>query len=246
MAEQTNQAQRREDSRVLARRAIQVQRGAARAAVLGVNDGLVSTLCLVLAVAGAGGSQSAVQLAGFAGLLAGAISMAAGEWISVRSQVELFQGVLQDLKKMIVHDRTLLVDQVSESFESNGIHKTTAQKAAKELGADDQHLHEVYASRVMGINPDELGSPWTAAGSSFLLFTLGSVVALWPWFVMDGVMAVAVSIISTAAGGLATGGYVAYSSGKSLSYGAVRQFLIVMFAAGVTYGIGYLFGVSVA
>lgn len=83
---------RKKDSEILARRALQVQRGAARASVLGVNDGLVSTLCLVLAVAGAGAASQSVLLAGFAGLIAGAVSMAAGEWVSVRAQVELFGG----------------------------------------------------------------------------------------------------------------------------------------------------------
>lgn len=232
-------------SALLAKRTMQIQQGGARAAVLGVNDGLVSTLSIVLAVAGAGGGQTAVQLAGFAGLLAGAVSMAAGEWISVKSQVELLEGVLSDLKKLIKDDRALLTDQLAARFHKNGITQQTARAAANDLGGDDEHLHEVYATRVMGMNTEELGSPWAAAASSFMLFIVGSVVALLPWFVFSGTTAIVTSIISTGIGGLATGAYVAYSSGKSQVYGALRQLLIVIFAAAVTYGVGYVFGVSI-
>src|SRR5690348_2300157 len=108
------------DSEVLAKRALQVQRGAARAAVLGVNDGLVSVLCIILAVAGAGAAAHNVLLAGFAGLLAGAVSMAAGEWISVQGQVELFGGILKDIKKLAVEDRPLLIEQVAKSLSDTG------------------------------------------------------------------------------------------------------------------------------
>src|SRR5882757_3762082 len=94
-----------EDSQLLAKRSLQVQRGAARAAVLGVNDGLVSVLCIVLAVAGAGAASHNVLLAGFAGLIAGAVSMAAGEWISVKAQVELFNGILKDIRNLIKEDK---------------------------------------------------------------------------------------------------------------------------------------------
>lgn len=238
--------QRAADSATLERRSLQVQRGGARAAVLGVNDGLVSTLAIVLAVAGAGASQEAVQLAGFAGLIAGAVSMAAGEWISVRSQVELFQGILSDLKSVVVRDKELLVEKLKQTFVSTGFSEPSAQKAVVDLAKDEAHLHEAYASRVMGMNTDELGSPWVAAGSSFLLFTAGALVALLPWFLLSGQSAIWGSLISTSIGGLVSGGYVAYSSGNNIPYGAVRQFLIVMLAAGVTYGVGYLFGVNIA
>ena len=117
MATKSIDVQRQHDSAVLAARAQQVQRGAARAAVLGVNDGLVSTLCLVLAVGAAGAPPSAVLLAGLAGLIAGAISMAAGEWISVQSQVDLFHGVLGDLKSMIKKDKALLEDNLTAHLE---------------------------------------------------------------------------------------------------------------------------------
>lgn len=238
-------SKKQKDSELLARRALQVQRGAARAAVLGVNDGLVSVLCIVLAVAGAGAASHDVLLAGFAGLLAGAVSMAAGEWISVQSQVELFRGILKDLTKLIKTDRELLIEQVAEKLGENGHSDKTARAAAAEIGRDDTHLANVHASQVLGFNPDELGSPWVAAGSSFALFTLGALAPLLPWVFVGAPLAVWLSIIFTALASLVVGGYVGRTSGSGEAYGAIRQFLIVIFAAIVTYGVGYLFGVAV-
>jgi VIT1/CCC1 family predicted Fe2+/Mn2+ transporter len=236
---------RKKDSEILARRAQQVQRGAARASVLGVNDGLVSTLCIVLAVAGAGASTGSVLLAGFAGLIAGAVSMAAGEWISVKAQVELFGGVIKDVKKLAESDRNLLVEQVAASLSQTGHSESTAHTAAHEIAANGKHLTDVYTRQVIGFNPDELGSPWTAAISSFVLFTVGALAPLAPWFFSGGTVAVWLSIIFTAVGGLVVGGYISYSSGNSVVRGALRQFAIILLASAVTYGIGYLFGVSV-
>ena len=233
------------DSELLAKRALQIQRGAARAAVLGVNDGLVSVLCIVLAVAGAGASTHNVLLAGFAGLIAGAVSMAAGEWISVKAQVELFDGILKDIRKLIHRDRKLLVDQVSGSLSDSGHGDKTAATAAEEIAQNDHHLTQVYARQVMGFNPDELGSPWVAAGSSFVLFTLGALAPLLPWFFADGMLAIWLSVLFTALGGLVVGGYISYSSGRGVLPGAIRQLGIIIFASAITYGVGYIFGVSV-
>ncbi|MGI9027232.1 MAG: VIT1/CCC1 transporter family protein [Candidatus Saccharimonadales bacterium] len=234
-----------QDSALLAKRALQIQRGAARAAVLGVNDGLVSTLCIVLGVAAASGSQHTVLIAGFAGLVAGAISMAAGEWISVTSQVDLFKGVLGDLRHMVKHDRELLSKQLQDDFENSGLDPKTAKVAATEIARDDEHLSAEYARNVMGINPEELGSPWVAAFSSFALFTIGSLVALAPWFFTASGKAIALSIIFTSIGGLLVGGYVSRTSGKSIPNGAIRQLFIIAVASVVTYGVGYLFGTVV-
>lgn len=235
---------RTRDSEILAKRSLQVQRGGARAAVLGVNDGLVSTLSLVLTIAGAGASQRSILLAGVAGLIAGSISMAAGEWISVRSQVDLFKGVLRDVKQMIKADRQLLSDQLQANLIETGIEKATAAAAVSEINRTDEHLFELYASRVMGINPEELGSPWTAAISSFLLFTAGSLVPLIPWILGAGVNAIIASTALTALASLGVGAYIGISSGSGASRGGVRQLLIVVAAAIVTYGVGYLFGTT--
>ena len=236
---------RERDSRILARRAAQVQRGGARAAVLGVNDGLVSTLCIVLGMAAAGQGQQAVLLAGLAGLVAGSISMAAGEWISVKSQVELFEGILADLKKMIKKDKALLDETLAAHLVDDGYAPKTAATATKELSKDTDRYFVTYAEQVIGLNPDELGSPWVAAGSSFALFTLGALAPLAPWFFVEGTTGMIWSVFLTALGSLVAGGYVAVSSGRSVAYGATRQLIIVILAAAVTYGVGRLFGVIV-
>lgn len=241
----TTETIRQQDSQILALRAAQVQRGGARAAVLGVNDGLVSTLCIVLGVAAAGADQSAVLLAGLAGLIAGAISMAAGEWISVQSQVDLFEGILSDLKKMIKNDKKLLEDNLTAHLRSDGYEAKTAVKATMELASDKKRFFNTYSSQVIGLNPDELGSPWVAAGSSFALFTAGALAPLSPWFFASGGTAMIWSVALTAIGGLAAGGYVAFSSGKSKAFGATRQLFIVLLASIVTYGVGVLFGTFV-
>lgn len=241
----SREEQMRLDSELMAKRAIQIHRGGARAAVLGVNDGLVSTLCIVLAVAAAQDSAKAVLIAGLAGLIAGAISMAAGEWISIKSQVDLFKGVLDDLNRMVREDREFLTSQLQEDFQNSGLDKKTAKVAAEEISRDDEHLSNEYARNVMGINPDELGSPWIAAFSSFALFTLGSLVALAPWFFIEGNAAGATSVVFTALGGLLVGGYVSYTGGSSILRGSVRQLFIIVLASVVTYGVGHLFGVAV-
>lgn len=230
---------------VLTARATQVQRGGARAAVLGVNDGLVSTLCIVIGVAATGAEARVVLTAGFAGLLAGAISMAAGEWISVKAQVELFQGVLKDIRQAIKSSRAQLVQDLAEKFKSNGIDDKTAKHAADDVALNDKTLLSMYSTQVIGINEDELGSPWVAAISSFLLFTAGSIPPLLPWILgMHDLPGIALAISLTSIGSLFVGGYTAKSSGKSIWYGAVRQLLIVIFASVVTYGIGHIFGVA--
>lgn len=230
---------------ILAAQSLQVQRGGARAAVLGVNDGLVSVLCIVLAVAGAGASSKSVLLAGFAGLVAGAVSMAAGEWISVKAQVQLFTGILREIKEHINTDRNALVAQVEDSLFKDGHTAMTASKAAKEIAASDHHLISVYARQVMGFNPRELGSPWLAAISSFALFTLGALAPLAPWMVTSGSTAIWSSIVLTGLGGLIVGGYISISSGENVVWGALRQLGIIVLASVVTYGVGYIFGVSV-
>ncbi len=234
-------------SAMLARRAAQVQRGSARAAVLGVNDGLVSILCIVVAVAAAGADAKAVLIAGFAGALAGAISMAAGEWISVKAQVELFENVLSDLRKIVKADKALLETNLTKNFEEHGMDEKTAKHAVADVAKSDKEFVSMYSSQVVGLNEDELGSPWVAAGSSFVLFWLGSIPPLLPWVIgwhnTEGIL---LAVTLTAIGSLFVGGYTARSSGKSMLHGALRQLVIVVFASAVTYGVGVVFGVAVS
>ena len=140
-----------DDAMALEARINQVVRGAARAAVLGVNDGLVSNVCLILAVAGAEASRSAVRLAGFASLIAGALSMAAGEWISVRSQVELFEGILGRLRGLVRRDPELILDQLTDRLEAAGIARDTAQRASTELPLDEPRFLRFCANTLFGL-----------------------------------------------------------------------------------------------
>lgn len=171
--------------------------------------------------------------------------MAAGEWISVTSQVELFNGVLDDLKRLVGSDRDLLVRELEADFKKSGVTDKTARAVATDIARSDKHLYNEFATNVIEINPKELGSPWTAAFSSFFLFTVGALAALIPWFFIHGTNAIALSIFLTALGGLAVGGYVARSSGNNLTRGALRQLMIIILAAVVTYGVGRLFGTAV-
>ena len=234
-------------SAMLAKRAAQVQRGSARAAVLGVNDGLVSILCLVVGVAAAGADARVVLIAGFAGALAGAISMSAGEWISVKAQVELFQNVLYDLKNIVNNDKKLLEQNLAKNFVEHGIDKKTAEHAVADVSSSNREFISMYSSQVIGINEDELGSPWVAAISSFVLFWLGSIPPLLPWIIgWNNTEGIVLAVALTGIASLFVGGYTAKSSGKNLFHGAIRQLLIVVFAAIVTYGVGVIFGVAIS
>jgi VIT1/CCC1 family predicted Fe2+/Mn2+ transporter len=217
------------DAAALAARVAQVARGAARAAVLGVNDGLVTNVCLILAVAGANGSRANVRLAGFASLIAGSFSMAAGEWVSVRSQAELFAGLLDQLRQLVGRNPRLVLDELSTHLEAAGFGRETARTA----------------TTLFGINPDELGSPITAALSSLSWFAIGALVPLLPWFFLGGAPATWISVGLTGAASVAVGAVVGRSAGRGPVLGAVRQLAIVTAAAAVTFGIGKLFGTAV-
>ena len=233
------------DATALRVRAQQVSRGAARAAVLGVNDGLVSNLCLILGVAGASAGQSAVRIAGFASLIAGALSMAAGEWVSVRSQVELFHGVLAELRRLIVRNPKLVLDQLVDKLVDAGFDESTARRASTELPLDGERFMVFTARTVFGIDPEELGSPVIAAVSSLALFSGGALVPLLPWFFTEGTPAVLLSAVLTGIASLGVGAVIARSSGNNVARSAGRQFAIVVAASAITYGIGKAFGTAI-
>jgi len=234
------------DAAELSERVSIVSRGAARAAVLGVNDGLVTNLCLILAVAGADIGAGEIRVAGLASLIAGAFSMAAGEWISVRSQCELYDGIVDEIRSLAQRNPRLILDELTSKLTDTGLAKDTAQRVATELPLDDERFVSFSARTVFGFDPDQLGSPTTAAVSSLLLFAVGAVVPLVPWFITSGTPAIVASIIATAAASVAVGGWVSHSSGRSVWQGALRQLEIVVVVAAVTYTIGRVFGTAVA
>ncbi len=234
------------DTEALRRKAQQVARGGTRAAVLGANDGLVTNLCLILAIAGADASPSAVRLAGFASLVAGAFSMAAGEWVSVSSHRELATGLLAELRRLIARNPKLVLGELTTQLIEDGFAEDTAAQASTELPLDEDRFLNFTARTVFGVNPDELGSPLTAASNSLVLFAVGALIPLAPWFFISGVAAVGTSIVLTAAASLFIGGLVSRSSGNSTFAGAARQLAIVALASAITYGIGALFGTAIA
>ena len=234
------------DTAAFRRKAKQVTAGGARAAVLGANDGLVTNLCLILAVAGADGSQSAVRVAGFASLIAGALSMAAGEWVSVRSQAELSEGLLAELRRLIARNPKLVLGELVDQLVADGFDEDTARKASTELPLDEDRFMSFTARSLFGVNPDDLGSPALAAFSSLALFSVGAALPLIPWFITSGAAATVTSIVLTAVASLIVGGGVSRLSGNSAARGALRQLAIVILASAVTYGVGSLFGTAIA
>jgi VIT1/CCC1 family predicted Fe2+/Mn2+ transporter len=234
------------DAAALRTRARTVSRGAARAAVLGVNDGLVTNICLILAVAGASTGTTEVRVAGLASLIAGALSMAAGEWISVRSQVELYEGIITDLRALTIRNPRLVLDQLADKLAEAGLAVDTAHRVAAELPLDEQRFFDFSSRTVFGFDPDQLGSPRVAAATSLGLFAVGAAVPLAPWFVTSGTTAIVVSVVATALATMLVGGWVSRSSGRRIEVGALRQLVIVIAASAVTYGIGRLFGTTIA
>ena len=233
------------DAAELRRKTQQVAKGGARAAVLGVNDGLVSNLLIILGVAGANAAPASVRLAGFASLLAGAISMAAGEWISVRSQVELYSGVLDELRTLIARNPKLVLGELVDRLVDSGFEASTARRVSTELPLEGDNFMAFTARTVFGLDPEELGSPVTAAVSSLGLFAAGALVPLVPWFFLHGTRAVVLSIVLTAVASMGVGMVVARSSGGSVRRSALRQLAIVVGVAVITYLIGKVFGTAV-
>ncbi|HEY3484053.1 MAG TPA: VIT1/CCC1 transporter family protein [Ilumatobacteraceae bacterium] len=234
------------DADDLQREAERVARGGARAAVLGINDGLVSNLALILGVAGASASQGAVRLAGFASLIAGAFSMAAGEWVSVKSQVELAGGVVAEVRRLLQRNPRLILDRLSRELERVGLDTSTSKLASTEMGIEDQRLVDFVARNVLRVEEASAGSPVVAAVTSLLLFSVGALVPLFPWFFTEGAAGVLWSSALTAIAALVVGGWIATTSGRSVAVGAARQFVIVVFASAVTFGIGAVFGTAIS
>jgi VIT1/CCC1 family predicted Fe2+/Mn2+ transporter len=233
------------DAAELAARVMAVSRGAARAAVLGINDGLVTNLCLILAVAGADIGATEVRIAGVASLIAGAFSMAAGEWISVRSQVELYEGIVTEIRTLARRNPRLVLDELTSKLVDTGLATDTAQRVATELPLDDQRFVDFSARNVFGFDTEQVGSPATAAVSSLGLFAIGAVIPLAPWFFTDGTTAIIASVIATAVASVVVGAWVSRSAQRPILHGAVRQLAIVVVVAAATYAIGKLFGTTV-
>jgi vacuolar iron transporter family protein len=221
-----------------------IQGGAARAAVFGVSDGLTTNVSLILGVAGATTGPSFVRLAGLAGLVAGAFSMASGEYISMRAQAELLQREL-DIERHEIHRRPDNERrELAAIYRSRGVEPEVADEMAKEMMRDPELALETHAREELGINPSELGSPVQAATSSFVAFGVGAVIPLMPWFFTRGTAGVVLSMVLGAAAALTIGFLLARFTDMPAFKSAVRQLFFAALAAGVAFAVGKLVGVS--
>jgi VIT1/CCC1 family predicted Fe2+/Mn2+ transporter len=219
---------------------------ALRAAVLGANDGLVSNLALVMGIAGATNDRSAVLLAGLAGLLAGAISMALGEWISVQSSRELYEKQLATERMEIETFPDEEAEELKLIYQAKGIPSDQAAEMAASVMVDTQRALETMAREELGIDPDDLGgSPWEAAIASFFLFALGAILPVLPFFFTTGPQAIAMSALLSGFGLFGLGAAISLLTGKNVWWSGFRQTLFGLAAAAVTFGVGTLVGVTV-
>lgn len=220
---------------------------ALRAAVLGANDGLVSNMSLVMGVAGATSGQSEILLAGSAGLLAGALSMALGEWISVKSSQELYERQMALEMDEIISNPEGELKEITLIYIAKGIPEAQAHDMAVDLMSDPDRAHEVLIKEELGINPEELkSSAWEAAITSFILFAIGAIIPLAPFFWLAGYTAIITSVVFSTLGLFIIGSAITLFTGKSIWFSGMRQVVFGLLAAAITFGIGKLIGVSIA
>lgn len=198
----------------------------------------MSNISLILGVAGAEVAPGVVRLAGLSGLMAGAVSMAAGEYISVKAQNELIERELAVERKALEDDPAEETEELAQLYISRGLRPDTAQEVAEQLMANPTVALEVHAREELGVDPEDLGDPTGAALSSFAAFCVGAIVPLLPWFFSHGQTAVVVSVILGLVAAAFVGALLAQFTGRSLFFSAVRQTLIAAGAASVTYLIG--------
>lgn len=218
--------------------------GALRAAIFGINDGLVSNLSLIMGVSGAGVDRDVVLLAGIAGLLAGAFSMAAGEYASMRVQREVFERLIHWEAHELATDPEGETKELAGILERRGIPASLAQKTSEAVMENPQVALEVHAKEELGLDPEELGSPWGAAASSFVAFAVGALVPLAPFFFFTGAVVTWTSIVLSLTALFAVGASMTIFTGRAWWLSGGRMLSIGGAAALVTYGVGRLLGVT--
>lgn len=217
-----------------------------RAAVMGANDGLVSNLSLVMGVAGATLAGSGVLIAGIAGLLAGSISMALGEWLSVQSSRELYENQLKTEADEIENAPEEEAEELALIYEARGIPPQSARKLASQIMENKETALDTLAREELGIDPSELGgSAWKAAITSFVLFALGAIIPVFSFLFTSGMPAVYISIGLSALGLFGLGAAITLFTGRPVWKSGLRMVIFGLLAAAVTFGIGRLIGVSV-
>ena len=219
---------------------------ALRAAVLGASDGLLSNMSLVMGVVGAEVGSRNILLTGFAGLLAGAFSMALGEWLSVQSSRELFEKQIRLEKEEIEMAPEEEIEELALIYQARGVEKNTAEQMASQIIHKGTSALDTLAREELGVDPEELGgSAWEAAIASFLMFAGGAIIPVIPHIFLDGTIATVVSLAFSAVGLFAIGASITLFTGRSIFYSGMRQVIFGLIAAAITFGIGRLFGVAV-
>jgi VIT1/CCC1 family predicted Fe2+/Mn2+ transporter len=219
---------------------------ALRAAVLGANDGLVSVLSLVMGVAGAHSSNTAILVAGLAGTLAGACAMAMGEWLSVQSARELAQRQIAIERDELAEAPEEEQEELSLIYQAKGLAKEEADTLAAKLMADKENVLDTLTREELGIDPRELGgSAREAAIASFLLFFVGALAPVVPFVFLSGTAAILTSLVASGLALFLIGAAITLLTGRSVLSSGLRQLFIGMAAAAVTFGIGRLIGLSV-
>ncbi len=221
-----------------------VQGGSARAAVFGVSDGLVSNVGLILGVAGADPAPGIVRLAGLAGLIAGAISMAAGEYNSMRVQSELLERELELERLEIKRNPEFETAELAEVYESRGMGAGQAREMAEAVMSDPEVALETHAREELGLDPSQLGSPVGAAVSSFASFTIGALVPLVPWFIGSGRAAIVASMVVAMLAAVLVGITIGRFTDRPLVRTVSRQVLFTLVPAAITFAVGSAVGVS--
>lgn len=218
---------------------------ALRAAVLGANDGLVSNLSLVMGVAGAALSERTILITGFAGLLAGAGSMALGEWLSVQSSREFYRHQIETEAEEIANMPEEEEEELALIYQARGLDEAKAKEFAASVMRNSETAVETMAREELGIDPGELGgSAWVAAFTSFLLFAIGAIVPVLPFVFANGRTALVLSIAFSTVALFLVGAGITLFTGRSVMFSGSRQVLFGLIAAALTFGIGRAVGVS--
>ena len=220
--------------------------GTLRAAIFGINDGLVSNFSLIMGFAGAGVDKSVILLAGIAGLLAGAFSMGAGEYISMKVQREVYERLIHLEAHELAMEPDEEREELAEIYVRKGIPHELAGRLAESIMADPELALDTHAREELGLDPEQgLGSPWGAAASSFLTFSFGALVPLAPLLFASGVGATVASAIVAGLTLAGVGAAMSILTGKSAVVSGLRQLTVGAIAAAITYGIGSALGVAI-
>ena len=213
-----------------------------RASVLGANDGIVSIAALIVGVAGATNSVRDILTAGFAGLLAGALSMAAGEYVSVSTQRDTEQALLAKERYELEHEQAKELEELTRLYEDKGLSRATAEIVAKELTS--KKVFEAHAEAELHIDPHNLANPWRAVGASAMSFVVGASIPLSAIVFAPSSFRIVVTFLSVAVALFITGALSAKVGGAGKKRAALRVAGGGLLAMGITYLIGIIFGVS--